>query len=83
MTRTTITLDNELREEVRREAARRNASFRETLNDLLRLGIQHARNATSAKAVHMFPARKMKLRPGLSYESTSSLLEAIEETRKR
>ncbi|MDX2267670.1 MAG: hypothetical protein NW208_06160 [Bryobacter sp.] len=81
-TRTTITLEDDLRDQIRLEAAQRRASFRDTLNDLLRLGLQQARRSTTKGSVHMIPTRKMNLRPGLSYDSTSKLLEAIEEPRR-
>ncbi len=70
--RTTVTLDEDVLDRVRRESRSRGASFRDTLNDLLRtaLNLQHQprRRTLKIKPAHM------GYRPGLSYDDVESLL---------
>jgi hypothetical protein len=72
--RTTIALDDDVLDRVKAESRSRGSSFRETLNDLLRLALlarsnQPARRRFRVKATHM------GYRPGLNYDHTESLLE--------
>ena len=76
--RTTVTLDEDVLERVKAESRSRGISFRETLNELLRVALV-TRNSRSAeppfriKAWHSGPPR-----PGLNYDSTEELLEYLE-----
>lgn len=71
--RTTITLDDDVLERVKAESRSRGASFKDTLNDLLRLAL--------VQKVEKRPSRKFKVRPfnmgqlpGLDYDSVESLI---------
>ncbi len=72
--RTTITLDEDVLERVKAESRTRGASFRETLNDLLRLALV-ARSSPPARPAFRVKARHMGYRPGLNYDDIESLLE--------
>ena len=71
--RTTVTLDEDVMERVKRESRSRGASFRDTLNDLLRtalsLKVRPQRRTLKIEPVHM------GYREGLNYDDISSLLE--------
>jgi hypothetical protein len=72
--RTAVTLDDDVVALVKRESLSRGASFRDTLNDVLRtalLGIdcQPRRRALAIRPTHMGH------KPGLDYDSIESLLE--------
>jgi len=71
--RTTVTLDSDVLERVKRESRSRGASFRDTLNDLLRTALsiesRPRRRTLKIKPVHM------GYRPGLNYDNVESLLE--------
>lgn len=75
--RTTITLDEDVLERVKRESQNRGRTFRETLNELVRLGL-----ASSAAKPRRTPLRiratDMGVRPGLNYDCIGSLLEYAE-----
>jgi plasmid stability protein len=80
--RTTVSLDDDVVARVKRESLSRGASFRDTLNDLLRealLGIDYKprRRALAILPVHMGH------KPGLNYDSIESLLEYGEGDRHR
>ena len=72
--RTTVTLDEELLERIRAESRKRGASFRDTLNDLLRLALA-VQPAAGARRSFRVKAHHMGYRPGLNYDSIESLLE--------
>lgn len=74
--RTTLTLDDDVARLVQDEAKRSGDSFKGTINHLLRLGITAARKPEKKKFV--VTPRAMGLKPGLSYDSISDLLEKIE-----
>ncbi len=72
--RTTVTLDDDVLERVKRQSRSRGASFRETLNALLReallnLETQPRRGTLKIKPIHM------GYRAGLNYDDIESLLE--------
>ena len=80
--RTTVSLDDDVLARVKRESLSRGASFRDTLNDLLRaalLGIDYKprRRALAIRPTHMGH------KPGLNYDSIESLLEYGEGDRHR
>ena len=74
--RTTLTLDDDVARLVQDEAKRTGDSFKGTVNQLLRLGLTAARKPEKRRFV--VTARAMGLKPGLSYDSISELLEKIE-----
>jgi hypothetical protein len=71
--RTTVTLDDDVMDRVKRESRSRGASFRDTLNDLLRTALnvekQPRRRTLKINPVHM------GYRTGLNYDDIESLLE--------
>ncbi len=71
--RTTVTLDDDVLERVKLESRARGASFRDTLNDLLRTALnsssQPRRRTLKITPVHM------GYRAGLNYDDVESLLE--------
>ena len=72
--RTTVSLDKDVLERVKAESRARGASFRETLNDLLRLALM-AQSAAPVRRGFRVKARHMGYRPGLNYDDVESLLE--------
>jgi hypothetical protein len=72
--RTTVTLDDDVAARVKRESQSRGASFRDTLNDLLRLALLTAGNMPRRRTLKIKPA-PMGYKPGLNYDSVESLLE--------
>jgi hypothetical protein len=74
--RTTVTLDNDVLERVKRESRARGTSFRQTLNDLLRSALLNP-SAPQRSGFRIQPFH-MGYRPGLNYDSTESLLEYAE-----
>ena len=75
--RTTITLDEDVLERVKAESRNRGASFRDTLNDLLRLALL-AQSAAPPRKPFKVRAYPLGLRPGLSYDNIEALLEYAE-----
>ncbi len=74
--RTTITLDEDVVERVKRESRARGASFRDTLNDLLRMALS-LKNGPQRRTLKITPS-PMGYRAGLNYDSVESLLERAE-----
>jgi metal-responsive CopG/Arc/MetJ family transcriptional regulator len=79
--RTTVTLDEDVLDRIKRESRSRGASFRDTLNDLLRIALQHDNTSRN---------RKLKINPvhmgyhaGLNHDDVESLLEYAEGERHR
>jgi hypothetical protein len=72
--RTTVTLDDDVAARVKRESQSRGASFRDTLNDLLRAALLGAGNQPRRRTLRIKPTR-MGYRPGLNYDNIESLLE--------
>ena len=75
--RTTVTLDDDVVERLKLASRSRGTSFRDTLNDLLRLAL-----ATAEKPIERAPFRvisaPMGSIAGLNYDDTESLLESGE-----
>ncbi len=71
--RTTVTLDEDVLERVKSESRARGASFRDTLNDLVRAGLLNVQSPTARRFV-VKPA-SMGYRPGLNYDDIESLIE--------
>jgi hypothetical protein len=79
--RTTVTLDDDVAARVKRESQSRGASFRDTLNDLLRVALLSADNKPP-RTLTIRPAR-MGYKPGLNHDSIESLLEYGESEQHR
>lgn len=75
--RTTLTLDDDLAAALKREAAHSGRSFKETLNDSLRLGLSARKTARELPRFKV-RARDLEPRPGVDFENVSALLEEIE-----
>lgn len=67
--RTTVTLDDHVLDRVKRESRARGASFRDTLNDLLRTALS-LQNRPCRRTLNIEPVR-MGYRPGLDYTMSS------------
>lgn len=72
--RTTVTLDDDVVERVKRESRARGASFRDTLNDLLRFALLTASTKTAKPKLRIRPVH-MGYRAGLNHDDISALLE--------
>lgn len=75
--RTTLTLDEDVAARLKTESRRSGRSFKETVNEALRLGLSRRRTPVPGPPFRV-KARPMGLRAGLSLDCTSALLEEIE-----
>ena len=75
--RTTITLDDDVIAKLKAEMQRRGVSFKEAVNDSIRMGLATRMKSTDDEP-YVVDARPMGLRPGLSLDSISQLLEEVE-----
>jgi len=75
--RTTLTLDDDVSAKLRAEMRRSGRSFKQTVNDFLRLGL-HARRESKGRKPFQVKARDLGVRPGLNYDCVSELLEQLE-----
>jgi len=75
--RTTLTLDEDVAARLKAGSLRSGRSFKETVNEALRLGLSR-RRPPAPGAPFRVKARPMGLRPGLSLDCTSALLEKVE-----
>jgi hypothetical protein len=75
--RTTLTLDDDVARALRQQMRRSGQSFKATVNDALRRGLE-APGAAKRLPPFVVEARPMQLRPGLSYDCTAQLIEDIE-----
>ena len=80
--RTTVTLDDDVVARVKRESLSRGASFRDTLNDLLRAALLGVDYKPRRRALAIQPSH-MGHKPGLNYDNIESLLEYGEGDRHR
>lgn len=82
--RTTLTIDDELFDRIRAEAARTRRRFRDVLNDRLRLGFS-ARNPRGCPAEFTVkPFQTAGFAPGVDEKKLNQLLDTLEtEERKR
>jgi plasmid stability protein len=72
--RTTVTLDDDVAARVRQESKARGTSFRDTLNELLRLALLGTDQKPARRTLVIQP-RQMGFRAGLRHDSVESLLE--------
>jgi hypothetical protein len=75
--RTTLTLDEDVYERLQQESRARGLPFKQTLNDVIRVGL-HAR---PAKRVLKIEATDMGTFPGMNYNNVAELLEQAEGSR--
>ena len=75
--RTTLTLDNDVAAKINAETRRSGASFKETVNRLLRLALNPRRPEHKGPAFRV-RARPLGRRPGVDLDNIGELLEQIE-----
>ena len=76
--RTTLSLDDDVARLLRKETRRSGASFKETVNHFLRLGLMRTNaNRPSGKPFKVTP-RRLGLPAGLTYDNVEQVLEALE-----
>jgi len=80
--RTTVTLDDDVVARVKHESQSRGASFRDTLNDLLRAALLGVDSKPRRRTLRIKPTH-MGHKPGLNYDSIESLIEYGEGDRHR
>jgi hypothetical protein len=76
--RTTLTLEDDVAKQLRREMRRSGSSLKAAVNHYLRLGLTVTENRRQMPFV--VRARPLGLSPGLSYDSIEDLLEALDGT---
>jgi hypothetical protein len=79
---TTVTLDEDVLERVKRESRSRGASFRDTLNDLLRSALVNIETGPRRRTLKI-KAAPMGFRAGLNHDDVESLIEYGEGERHR
>ena len=75
--RTTLTLDDDVAARLEAESRRTGASFKQVVNEKLRLAFALQRDLRH-KAPFVVEPRPLGLRPGLSYDDVGGLLEQLE-----
>jgi hypothetical protein len=71
--RTTVTLDEDVLERVKRQSRSRGVPFRDSLNDLLRIGLMQQEQKPQGRKLKITPIA-MGYRRGLNYDDVESLL---------
>ena len=77
--RTTLTLDDDLAEELRRIAYERGEPFKRVVNEALRAGLAAARMPQRATKYRLEPADMGALRPGVNLDKALLLAEELED----
>lgn len=75
--RTTVTLDDDVMVRVKEEAAKKGIAFKEALNELVRRGVAASEVTGKPRKLSIEPL-SLELRPGLSLDSISGLLDLVE-----
>lgn len=75
--RTTLTLDDDVSAKLEIEVRRSGRSFKEVVNDLLRIALRARRERERRRPFRVEP-RALGLRPGLEYDRVGDLLEQVE-----
>jgi len=76
-TRTTITLDEDVRTKLETEMRKSGKSFKETVNETLRVGLLSRQKSIVSKPFKVRP-KAMGLKPGYSYDKVWELIEQVE-----
>lgn len=76
--RTTLTLDDDVAAKLKAEMRSNDKSFKNTVNDFLRLGLNAKRQRSSRKRFRVSARDLGRLQPGLSLDSVGDLLEQLE-----
>jgi hypothetical protein len=80
-TRTTLTLDDDVAARIAAEARRTRRPYRAVVNEALRAGLE--RNAEAPRARFALRTSDLGLRPGISIDSITALIEELEGPRPR
>jgi hypothetical protein len=80
--RTTLTLDDDVAARLQEEARREGRTFKEVVNETIRLGLAKTQAARSAPPFKVVP-KDMQLRPGLNLDNIEELLDLIEGPMRR
>ena len=80
--RTTLTLDDDVAARLKAESRRSDRTFREVVNEAIRLGLEIRRAPRPRKKFQVVP-RDLGLRPGASLDNIGALIEQIEGPRHR
>lgn len=80
--RTTLTLDEDVAAKLKKETRRSGKSFKETVNELLRLGLTYRLEKKAGKPFRV-RARALGVTAGLDYDNVGELLEQLEGPRQR
>lgn len=75
--RTTLTIDDDIAVLIEQEQRRSGASFKATVNSLLRHGLMNCKEKAASKPFEVKPI-PMGLPPGLSYDCIPKLLEDLD-----
>lgn len=76
--RTTISLDDDVAAKLKAETRRSGRPFKQIVNDLLRLALNRPRSSHPREPFRIVPRDLGALRPGLSLDNVSELLEQAE-----
>jgi hypothetical protein len=80
--RTTLTIDDDIAAKLTREMRRSGKSFKETVNEFLRLGLNVRKDLKAAEPFKVH-AQKLGVKPGLDYDNIGELLDQIEGPARR
>jgi hypothetical protein len=75
--RSTLTLDDDVMAKLQKEMRRRGVSFKEIVNETLRIGLHSLRDIDEAKPFKV-QARELGIIEGLNYDNIGELVEQIE-----
>ena len=75
--RTTLTLEEDVAAKLQTEMRRSGKSFKQTVNDVLRLGLNAPRTLKPPRPF-VVRARALGVRPGLNYDNIGELLDDLE-----
>lgn len=80
--RTTLTLDEDVAAKLREEMAKSGTTFKETVNVVLRRGLEAPTEKELARPFRI-EARSMGLRPGLQLDDVAGLLDLLDGAARR
>lgn len=81
--RTTLTLDEDLAERLKAEVHRTRKSFREVVNETLRIGLATRRALRAPQPFRVVTRDLGHLRSGLDLDNVADLLDQVEEPKHR
>jgi hypothetical protein len=76
--RTTVTLDEDVAAKLRAEARRTGKPFKTVLNECLRVALSARRERARPPSLRIEPRDLGELRPGVSLDNVSELLDLVE-----